>query len=146
MTSDRISGAFLALFALGVIWESRALPMGSFREPGPAYMPVLLALLLFAFGLLTVLTGGQSKKLAAIGWEEWPHAAAILSSCVFASLALERIGYRLTVLLTCLFLLKGLERKGWLLTLVFALGMAFGSFFLFHNLLRVPLPLSPLGL
>lgn len=146
MTSDRISGAFLALFALGVIWESRALPIGTFREPGPAYMPVLLALLLFAFGLLTVFTGGQSKKLAAIGWEEWPHAVAILSSCLFAALALERLGYRLTILLTCLFLLKAVERKSWLLTAVFALAMAFGSFYLFHSILRVALPRGPLGI
>lgn len=146
LTSDRISGSFLALFALGVIWESRALPVGTFREPGPGYMPILLALLLLAFSLLLAVTGGRGSQLATIGWREWPHATAILSACAFASLALERIGYRLTVLLTCLFLLKAVERKGWLLTAIFAAGMAFGSFYLFYDLLRVPLPLGPLGL
>lgn len=57
MTTDRISGSAFALFALGVIWESRKLPLGTFRHPGPAYMPVLLALLLLIFGILIATTG-----------------------------------------------------------------------------------------
>jgi hypothetical protein len=57
MTTDRISGSAFALFALGVIWESRKLPLGTFRQPSPAYMPVLLALLLLIFGILIATTG-----------------------------------------------------------------------------------------
>jgi hypothetical protein len=37
------------------------------------------------------------------------------------------------------------ERRGWVETLVFAFGLAFGSFYLFYTLLRVPLPEGPLG-
>lgn len=146
MTYDRIAGTTLALFALGVIWESRALPLGTFREPGPAYMPVLLALILLLLSVLTAVFGGAGKPLGAVSWKEWPHAVAILSSCLFAALALERLGYRLTILLTCLFLLKAVERKSWLLTTVLALAMAFGSFYLFHTILRVALPRGPLGI
>lgn len=146
MASDRISGILLALFALGVIWESRALPLGTFRQPGPAYMPVLLALLLLIFGVLIALTGGRGERLASIGWTEWPHAVAILGICAFSALALERLGYRLTVLMLLAFLLKAVEKKGWILTAIFALAVSFGSFYLFYTLLRVPLPIGPLGI
>lgn len=146
LTTDRIAGAALALFALAVIWESRKLPLGTFRVPGPAYMPVLLALLLLIFGVLIALTGGRAEKLAAIRWTEWRHAVAILCICIFSTLALERLGYRLTILLVLFFLVKVVEKKGWLLTAIFALALSFGSFYLFYTLLRVPLPLGPWGI
>ncbi len=55
LTTDRVAGAVLALLALVVVWESRKLPLGSLSNPGPAYMPVVLATLLLACGVATVL-------------------------------------------------------------------------------------------
>lgn len=146
LTTDRVSGAVLVLFALGVIWESRNLPLGNFRAPGPAYVPVLLALLLLVFGLLVAATGGKSDKLSSVRWTGWRHALAILGGCVFATLGMERLGYRVTVLIVLVFLLKGVEKRSWMVTGLFALGLAFGSFSLFHTFLRVPLPLGPFGI
>ncbi|HEY2990977.1 MAG TPA: tripartite tricarboxylate transporter TctB family protein [Candidatus Binatia bacterium] len=146
MTTDRISGAALALFALAVIWESRKLPLGTFRHPGPAYMPVLLALLLLVFGILIAATGSRAERFRSLQWKELPHAAAILAACIFSALALERLGYRLTVLLVLVFLTGAVEKRGWLTTALFALAVSFGSFYLFYTLLRVPLPLGPWGL
>jgi hypothetical protein len=44
------------------------------------------------------------------------------------------------------FLLLVLERQGWVLGLVLTVVMAWGSFYLFDTLLKVPLPRGPLGL
>ena len=145
MTTDRVSASVLALFALLVIWESRLLPLGSFRQPGPAYVPVLLASLLLIFGVLLILTAGRAPSLSSLRWTEWRHALAILTACVFAVFAIERMGYRLTMLLVLGFLVKFVERRGWVLSLTFAFSLAFGSFFLFYTLLRVPLPQGPWG-
>ena len=145
MTTDRLSGAVLALFALLVIWESRHYPLGTFRLPGPAFVPILLASLLLIFGILLVFTSGHAPRLASISWSEWRHAAAILATSVFAVFATERLGYRLTVLLMLGFLIKVVERRGWMQTLGLAFGLAFGSFYLFYTLLRVPLPEGPFG-
>ena len=145
MTTDRVSASVLALFALFVIWESRLLPLGSFRHPGPAYVPVLLASLLLIFGVLLILTAGRAPSLSSLRWTEWRHALAILAACVFAVFAIERVGYRLTMLLVLGFLVKFVERRGWVLSLTFAFSLAFGSFFLFYTLLRVPLPQGPWG-
>ena len=38
------------------------------------------------------------------------------------------------------------ERKGPVATLLFSVGMAAGTFYLFDTLLRVPLPRGPFGL
>jgi tripartite tricarboxylate transporter TctB family protein len=145
MTTDRASASVLILFALLVIWQSRQLPLGTFRQPGPAYVPLLLASLLLIFAVFLFLTGGRAPSLTSIRWTEWRHASAILAACAFAVFAIERLGFRLTVLLVLGFLVKIVEKRGWALSLTFALSFAFGSFFLFYTILRVPLPQGPLG-
>jgi hypothetical protein len=149
MTTERVSGLALALLALAVLaecWRSR-LPLGTLATPGPAYMPVVLALALLLAGVLLIVTlGGRTAALVAADWREWPHALAILLTCAFVALALERLGYRLTVTVACGFLLGVVERKGPLATLLFSVGLAAGTYFLFDTLLRVPLPRGPLGL
>ena len=140
MTTDRISGSALVIFALLVILESRHLPLGTFRQPGPAFVPILLALLLLIFAVFVVLTGSRAPLLSSIRWTEWRHAVAILGASIFSVFAVERLGYRLTVVLVLTFLVKIVEKRDWLLSLAFAFAMSFGSFFLFYTILRVPLP------
>jgi len=145
MTTDRLSAGVLALFALLVMWESRQLPLGTFRHPGPAYVPVLLASLLLLFAVLILLTAGQAPKLSSLRWTEWRHALAIFVACVFSVFAIERLGYRLSMFLMLGFLVKFVEKRSWISTLIFAFSLSFGSYFLFYTLLRVPLPQGPLG-
>lgn len=145
MTTDRVSGSALVLFALLVVKESLHLPLGSLRQPGPAFIPILLALLLVLLGIGVVLTGSRAPLLSSIGWQGWRHALAILAASIFAVFALERLGYRLTMVVVLGLLIKLVERRGWVMSLAFALGLSFGSFFLFYTLLRVPLPQGPFG-
>ena len=146
MTVDRIAGVALVLFGLLTMWESRAFPLGSLHRPGPAYMPVLLASLLVLFGVAVAAMGGRARRPAEVGWPEWRHAVAIFAACAFAAGGLERLGYRITMALVVAFLLLVVERKGWALSLALTLVMAWGSFFVFDTLLRVPLPRGPFGL
>jgi hypothetical protein len=109
-------------------------------------MPVLLAGLLIVFGAAVFAMGGRARRLGEVGWPEWRHAVAIFAACAFAAWGLERLGYRLTMAIVVAFLLLVLERKGWALSLALTLVMAWGSFFLFDTLLRVPLPRGPFGI
>ncbi len=145
-TKDRIAGAALAIFALFVLSESRKLPFGTLRQPGPSFAPVLLAALLLLFGVLIAVVGGRSERFRSLSWGELPHGVAILAACAFSALALERLGYRITVLVVVFFLVGVVEKKGWLATTLVALALSFGSFYLFYTLLRVPLPLGPWGI
>jgi hypothetical protein len=145
LTTDRVSGSALVCFSLLVIWESRRLPFGTFRQPGPAYIPVILAIVLLLFGLCLIFASKRAPSISSIDWTEWRHAVAIFSASIFSVLAIERLGYRLTVLLVLGFLVKVVENRAWVLSLAFALALSFGSFFLFYTVLRVPLPEGPLG-
>ncbi|HKX48936.1 MAG TPA: tripartite tricarboxylate transporter TctB family protein [Candidatus Binatia bacterium] len=145
MTTDRASAIALIIFALLVIWESRQLPLGTLRQPGPAFIPILLALLLLMFAVFLVLTSSRAPSLSSISWTEWRHALAILAASLFSVFAIERLGYRLTVLLVLGFLVKLLEQRSWIVSLSFAFTLSFGSFFLFYTVLRVPLPQGPFG-
>ena len=146
MTVDRVAGLALVLIGLVTMWESRVFPLGSLHRPGPAYMPVVLATLLILFGAAVFAMDARVRRLAEVGWPEWRHALAIFAACAFAAWGLERLGYRLTVAAVMAFLLLVVERKGWALGLTLTVAMAWGSFFVFDTLLRVPLPRGPFGL
>lgn len=142
-TRDRVAGILIILFSVAVMWEDRALPLGTFHNPGPGYMPMVLAVILAAMGVLVTLGGGGSPPLASLSWVEGKHALGILSVCAFTALALERVGYRLTVIILVGFLLWVIERKRLPVVVILALGLSLGTFYLFNNLLKVPLPLGP---
>jgi hypothetical protein len=146
LTTDRLAGGALVVIALVVLGESRRLPLGTVSNPGPAYIPVVLALLLLVFGALITALGARTARLRGVGWAEWRHALAILATCAFAAWSLERIGYRLTIAAALAFLLGVVERRGIVLTAAFAVALAAGTFFVFNTLLRVPLPRGLLGL
>jgi putative tricarboxylic transport membrane protein len=145
LTTDRAGGGGLALLALGVLWESRVLPVGTWREPGPGAMPVGVALVALALGVALVARGGSAPPLARVGWSEAPRAMVVVAALVFLALAFERLGYRLSVFATVLFLVAVVERRSALAAVAYAAGLAGGSFFLFNGLLKVPLPRGPFG-
>jgi len=140
MTIDRLSGAFLVLVGLFVVWERRVLPLGTTLHPGPGYFPLLLAILLIIFGAILIVRGKGALSIRSVSWPEAPHAVAILGCCIFITLFMETIGYRLTMFVALGFLFGVMERIKLWLTLTLTLSFALGSFWLFDTLLRVPLP------
>jgi len=145
LRSDQFSGLMLLALALFVGWQNRVYPVGTLSEPGPGYLPLLLAIFLGAMGLLIALWGVRSAPLAAMKWTEATRAVVILIACGVATLALERIGYRLTVIALLIFVLGVLERKRPLPVALVALGFSFASYYIVGDMLRVPLPRSPWG-
>lgn len=145
MRSDQFSGLLLLALALYVGWQNRAYPIGSLQEPGPGYMPLLLALFMGAMGLLIALWGGKSTPLAAIPWPEAKRALLIMVACIVGSYALEPLGYRITMVAFLIFFLGVLERRRPLPVLLVSVGFSVISFYVIGDLLHVPLPRSPWG-
>src|SRR5471030_2216349 len=96
--SDLVAGMVIVLVALLVGWENRAYPIGSLAEPGPGYMPLMLAGALGVFGLLIALRAGVSPLFNTIDWSEGRRGFVMLVACGVAVFALERVGYRLTMI------------------------------------------------
>ena len=145
MTIDRISGGFLLLLGLFVVWERRVLPLGTHSHPGPGYFPLVLAILLIILGGILLLRGGLAPAFRTLRWEEGRHAAAILGCSLFATFAMESLGYRLTMIIVLGFLFGGVERLKTWQVFSLTLGMALGSFWVFDTFLRVPLPRGSWG-
>ena len=144
-TGDRVAGLILIAIAGIVAVETTALPLGTLSRPGPGYAPLICAIILAVLGLLvTVRRGGT--PVADLRWGEARHAALILGAGAFAALALERIGFRLTTLAILVFLLGVVERRSPLAVAAVAFGISFGGYYLFWNVLRVPLPIGPFGI
>ena len=145
LRSDQVSGLMLVVLALYVWWMNRAYPIGSLSEPGPGYVPLLLAIFMGAMGLLVALSGGKSMPLAAMQWTEAKRAIALLIACGVAAYALERLGYRITMAALLIFFLGVMERRKPMMVAMVGIGFSLVTFYLFATLLRVPLPVSPWG-
>jgi putative tricarboxylic transport membrane protein len=144
--SDHVAGGVLFLLAVFVGWQTvAALSIGTLSRPGPGYMPLVLAVLLGALGLLVAWRGGESVAFRAVRWPELGHAIKILLCCAFAAAALERLGFRLTILVVVVFLMGVVERRPVLPVAIISVVLSFGTFYLFNDLLRTPLPLGVLG-
>ena len=145
LRSDQVSGLMLVVLALYVWWMNRAYPIGSLSEPGPGYVPLLLAIFMGAMGLLVALSGGKSMPLVAMQWTEAKRAIALLIACGVAAYALERLGYRITMAALLIFFLGVMERRKPMMVAMVGIGFSLVTFYLFATLLRVPLPVSPWG-
>lgn len=143
--SDQVSGLVLLVLAVYIGWLNREFPVGSLAEPGPGYVPLLLACTLGGIGLLVALRGARSESLPAMRWPEATRGLVILVACVVATLVLEHIGYRLTITAFLVFFLGIVERKPPLATALVAAGFSLASFYVVGILLKVPLPRGPWG-
>ena len=146
LRSDQVSGLLLLALALYVAWMNRAYPIGTLSEPGPGYVPLLLAAFMGAMGLLVALSGGKSTALAALEWTEAKRAIALLVACGVAAYALERLGYRITMAALLVFFLGAMERRNPMMVALAGVGFSLITYYVFATLLRVPLPVSPWGM
>ena len=90
--------------------------------------------------------GRGAPTVGAAGWSEWRHTLAIVGTCAFVALAIERLGYRSTIVIACAFLIGVVERRHPVAAALVAIGLATGTYYLFDTLLRVQLPRGPFGL
>jgi hypothetical protein len=140
LRNDQFSGLMLFALALFAGFANREYPLGSLEDPGPGYVPLLIAIFLGVMGLLIALRGRGSPTLRETKWPEGRRAAVILVACAVATYALEPIGYRITITALLIFFLGVLERKKPLTVALVSVGFALLSYYVIGTLLQVPLP------
>jgi hypothetical protein len=145
LRSDQVSGLMLIALALFIGWENRAYPVGTLAEPGPGYLPLMLAIFFGVMGALIVAWGARSTPLKALTWVEAPRAVVILIACGAAAVALEPLGYRITIIALLIFFLGAVERRPPLIVGLVAVGFGLASFYVIGDLLHVALPRSRWG-
>src|SRR5262249_19290558 len=148
---QRMGVAAIVGTGLLFIWRSLAdLPLGTIDNPGPAAIPLALAILLVVFALWSLKTGTASlfdssdaADAAAAEPGALRHAILVLVAVTAAAVAINPLGYRLTMLALLLFFLGAVERKRIVTVLIVSFALSFGSYALFDHLLKVTLPTGP---
>ena len=76
--ADHVAGAGFITFGLLIIALSGDLPFGSLSMPGAGFLPMLVSILLIAFGLILVARAGESPPFGAIRWDDGKHAIMVM--------------------------------------------------------------------
>lgn len=144
MTRDRAAALVLLALAAGAYWAAAAYPAGTLAQPGPAFVPRLLAALL-ALAALALLVQGGAASFKQLHLADLPITVVIVLLLGAATFALERLGYRITLAGLLLMFLAAVERRPLWLSVLLAAGFSLASFYLVNDVLRVPLPMSRWG-
>lgn len=112
-------------------------------DPGPAFYPRLVSLLLFAFAAAQLILSWRSKKVKEPPKEPVSLLLSILGTLVLSVvyiLAFAKASYLITttIFLIALMLVGGVRK--WLVLLSVAAGYSLATYYLFGQVLKVPLP------
>jgi len=141
--------ALLATFAL-FIFESWQLSLRDTLGPGPGFFPFWLGVLgaVLAVFLLTQLhlnrvdLGTEALVFDRAGVR---NAVLVLVGLIVATALLDVIGFRLSMLLLIPYLLLVLGVRNWVTVGICAVAGSFGVYYVFFDLLKVPLPAGIFG-
>ncbi len=146
----QITAVVFLLFSAFMARESMELKFYTSLGPGPGFFPFWLSVF---FGILAAFqfyhaTWTKNDPLpddffaSRLGYL---RALAVLVAMFGAALLLEELGFRLTMLSFLLFLLVTLGRVNPILTVVIAVVGSWGTFHVFDQILKVPLPQGMFG-
>lgn len=142
---DQVSSIVWLLFALYICIESMRLPLGSFRDPGPGFLPLLVGIIL---GILSTVSFFQACKNEAqalrTSWypkERWKSLTGVLMALMVYAGVLEIIGFLLSTFLFLVFLFRsGLESRSWFWAIGGSALTSFACYAVFDLWLRTQLP------
>ena len=146
----QITSVVFLLFSAFMVRESLELKFYTTLGPGPGFFPFWLSVI---FGILAAFqfyhaTWGRSDPMPADFFASrtgYLRALAILVAMAGATFLMEKIGFRLTMLSFLVFLLITLGRTNWLLIIAISVVGSWGTFHVFDQLLKVPLPQGMFG-
>ncbi len=133
-------GISLLIFAVCVIYLLKAcqLHFGTFHKPGVGFLPVLSGA---AAALLSLYHLVQSfREEFADQAVNWRKIGVFGLSLTVYALVVDAVGYAVATAGLLLVLIKLFGGAGWLRPVIVAVLAAYGSFFIFSELLAVPLP------
>jgi hypothetical protein len=124
-------------FAVGGV----KLNVGTLRNPGPGFLPVIMALVLIFFSLFTLVKGLIISSVRPVSGFPWKRPALMIASVFFYGLLLELVGFLLSTFIT-MFILFGLLRgkSSWTMVFIYAAITALAGWLVFSVALNIPFP------
>jgi putative tricarboxylic transport membrane protein len=139
--------AAVALFALfgWFVFESFQLSLSDALGPGPGFFPFWLGVLGAVLSVILILQLRVRPAEAGTDSIAFDRAGArnvllVLAGLIAASAMLELAGFRLAMLALIAYVLVVLGVRRWAAIALFAFAGSFGVYYVFYDLLKVPLP------
>jgi Tripartite tricarboxylate transporter TctB family len=146
LRTDHIVGGVFVAFGLVVLAFSGDLPTGSLSFPGAGMWPKLVTAALILFALILIVRAGESEPVAALSWNDLPHALRVVVITAAAIAAYQTLGFLITMTLMLFTLIFGTERRHVIPAAAFSVGVVALTWLLFSVLLKTPLEHGTLGL
>jgi putative tricarboxylic transport membrane protein len=140
--TEFFSGLALIGFGLAALLIARTYKMGTAFRMGPAYFPVVLALLLIAIGVIVAGLALRSTKVTSPKLA-WRPMFVVTAAVVLFGLIIDGAGLALSTF--ALVLASRFARSGypWGETAILGFGLSVLCALIFHFGLRIQMPLLP---
>jgi len=150
---DTITAIFWTVLGVTIAVWSSTFPFGNLEDPGPAYFPAALGLIIAVIGILLLVREKKAEKPKTLRPLEprVSHGPAVrrvvlyLAAMALSAVLFEVLGFVLTMFLMILFMMRTIAPQGWRTALFYSLISALGSLFVFRILLKTQLPGGFLG-
>jgi lysylphosphatidylglycerol synthetase-like protein (DUF2156 family) len=140
---DLLGGAlFITFSAFFGLTALATLPLGTPEDMGPGFFPVCLAVVLALLGL-AVLSRGLRGPRDSIGAVPWKTIAIVLMAPLVFGLVAMSLGLVIATALTVAISLFAGQRQRPLTAVAIVCGITLFSVLVFHNGLKLPIPLFP---
>jgi putative tricarboxylic transport membrane protein len=151
--SDRVPGVFFVLLSLFACQQSVGIGLGTFRHPGPGFLPFSAGGLIGILAFWCLIQSMISKK-SREGLDSSEDAEAALPKIrllliclsLFAyTIAVSWLGFILSTFIFVLFIFYVVEPQRWWRIVIKAILITIGNYILFVFWLKVNLPKGILG-
>lgn len=145
MRKEGIFSLGVLAFTLFYLLNSLKIPLGTFSEPGPGFLPMILSIVGVAISLFLVVTSFKKKGITETNEDNKENPKKILWYIVFSiifTLIFNSVGTIVAVFILTFGLSKVSGLRGWRAPLVLSLCFSVSIYVVFAILLKVPLPNS----
>ena len=139
---DRITGYILLIIGVVTAWSSMQLAMGSFKRPGPGFLPFGLACILIVLSIALIASQWKKGSGQTPFWPERTWLRPLLGIVAFALYAflIGLIGFLLTTFIFLILWMWFIESISWRQIAAVSIGVTLVLYLIFGYFLEVPLP------
>ena len=144
----RIAVFWILLGTTIAVWSS-TFPFGNLEDPGPAYFPTAMGVIIAVIGVLLFVQSRKAGKANGASVDPAGRASRgpavrrvvlYLAAMVGCTVFLEVLGFALAMFLMILFMMRTIAPQRWRTAVFYSLICALGSLFVFKVLLKTQLP------
>ncbi|MDH7797334.1 MULTISPECIES: tripartite tricarboxylate transporter TctB family protein [unclassified Beijerinckia] len=134
------AGIFLVLVSLFFMWQAYPLPLGSLRAMGPGMLPMSIAAMVAAGGVILALNGLSKGAILQEKWA-WRGPFFVLGGVVVFGLLIRTAGLAVAGPASMIFASFATNEFRWKEAVVFSVCMTAACILMFKYLLGLPIPI-----